>query len=90
MPYEKVERILSERNVTHGSFTENARIAQELKMIMRRGAGWTKLSPTMRESLELVALKVSRILAGSPTHIDSWDDIAGYATLVANELRKNN
>jgi hypothetical protein len=31
--------------------------------------------------------KVSRIVNGDPNHIDSWIDIAGYATLVADRLQ---
>jgi hypothetical protein len=35
----------------------------------------------------MILNKVSRILAGDPGHVDHWDDIAGYATLVADILR---
>ena len=41
----------------------------------------------MRESLEMVAHKVARILNGNPTNVDSWHDIAGYAALVEKRLR---
>jgi hypothetical protein len=33
------------------------------------------------------AHKIGRILAGNPDHKDHWDDIAGYTTLVARELK---
>jgi hypothetical protein len=44
------------------------------------------LNPSQREALDMIQHKIGRILAGNPNHHDHWHDIAGYATLVANEL----
>ena len=41
-----------------------------------------------REALEMIAHKIARILNGDPNYADNWIDIAGYATLVANRLEK--
>jgi hypothetical protein len=38
------------------------------------------------EALSMIVMKISRILTGDPNHADHWADIAGYATLIANEL----
>lgn len=62
-------------------------MTQWLKRAMARGRNWEGLSDTQRETLDMVVHKIGRILAGDPDHIDHWDDIAGYAKLVANELR---
>jgi hypothetical protein len=35
----------------------------------------------------MIATKMSRIVNGNPDKIDNWDDIAGYAKLVADKLR---
>ena len=35
---------------------------------------------------DMVLNKLVRVL-NDPMHLDSWDDIAGYATLVSNHLR---
>lgn len=40
-----------------------------------------------REGLDLIMLKVSRIVTGDPTHLDNWDDIGGHARIVADRLR---
>lgn len=45
------------------------------------------LAPDQKEALEMLAHKIGRILNGDPDYADSWDDIAGYATLVANRLK---
>jgi len=46
------------------------------------------LNNDQREALEMIAHKIARILNGDPNYADNWIDIAGYATLVANRLEK--
>ena len=48
---------------------------------------WLKLAPDQQEALDMICHKVGRIVNGDPDYIDSWDDIAGYARLVADRLR---
>lgn len=83
------EEILAERQKTHGEFRDHAAIAQGLKAVMcnRFAPQWTKLTNSQREALEMIQHKVARILNGNNNHRDHWDDIAGYATLVARELK---
>jgi hypothetical protein len=83
----EIEETLADRGVTHGPFQENARISQSLKEVMRGCAGWERLTPSTRESLEMDARKLGRILAGDPGFVDHWIDRAGYATLVAKGLQ---
>ena len=84
--YTPMSELLVERGKTHGDFRDHARITQELKAIMRVERGWGKLTDMERESLEMVVHKIGRILAGNPHFRDHWDDIAGYARLVAERL----
>ena len=81
-----INTILASRATTHGDFTDVSRVAQDIKSIMTSSKGWPKLRSAQRESLEVIATKIGRILGGDPTHKDHWDDIAGYAELVAREL----
>lgn len=48
-----------------------------------------KLNPMQSESLDMIAHKIGRIIAGDPNVEDHWRDIAGYATLVADRLVGN-
>lgn len=80
-PKPKREPLLTEREATHGSFTETARVAQELKTVMVQSAGFTKLNHAQREVLDMLATKIGRILSGDPHHHDHWDDLAGYSKL---------
>ena len=82
------QELLNERGKTHGDYTEHARITQNLKIMMRNFKGWGRLNLAMCESLDMQAHKIGRILAGDPDFRDHWDDIAGYAKLVANRCSK--
>ena len=76
-----VENILNERQGTHGDFSQVGVVAQTLKKIMRQTPNWDKLNPAQKEALEMDAGKTARILCGSHTTCDHWDDKAGYAKL---------
>lgn len=79
------EELLSEREKTHGDYAETARIIQRLKDVMHNADGWARCSSMQRESLDMIANKIGRILAGHPNFDDHWDDIAGYAALVTRK-----
>ncbi len=81
-----IENTLAERSKTHGKFENHAIISQALKDVIHLTDGFTSLTPSQAESLEMIMHKVARILNGNPNTHDHWHDIAGYATLVANEL----
>lgn len=91
-----VEKILEERGATHGNYYDMSRLSQRLKselMNARRVRSEHGLSPiphTHLESIELILLKISRIVTGDPNFRGHWDDIEGYAALVAKELKDNN
>jgi hypothetical protein len=78
---------LQQRHETYGEYATQARIAQQLKGVMHDTPNWNALTCVQRESLDMIAAKISRILNGDPDHIDSWHDIGGYARLVEDRLR---
>ncbi len=82
-----IEEILAEREKTHGDFKTHAAITYALKYQMKRSENWSYLRATQKESLDMIAHKIGRILAGDPDIKDHWDDIAGYAKLVAREIK---
>lgn len=77
---------LAERSKTHGDFLTNSVISQTLKLSLRARDGWEDLSASQREAIEMICHKLGRILAGNSNFEDHWRDIAGYATLIANQL----
>lgn len=74
--------LLITRQQTHGDFALNAAISQRLKAFFREADGWRNLSEIERESLDMIALKFSRILSGRSMEKQHWEDVAGYAKLV--------
>ena len=81
-----VDAILDERATTYGSFEDVAGFAQEMKNAIRM-CNNSELDDDQIEALDMIASKIARIVNGNPNHIDSWIDIAGYATLVADRLK---
>lgn len=75
--------LLQERQKTHGSFEDNAAISQNLKYIMQGTKTWSELGVVHREALDMIALKLSRILSGQANYKEHWDDVAGYAKLAS-------
>lgn len=82
-----IEDLLNKRQEDHGVFEHNASVSQDLKNIMRPIAQ-ARLSEIQMEALDMISSKIARILTGNPSHIDHWDDISGYATLVSNFLKQ--
>lgn len=83
--------ILEERGTRYGVFMGQARIAQSLHIVLRQGmemAGKNTFdfAPDELEAMHMIVNKIARIYNGDPHYSDSWRDIAGYATLVADRL----
>jgi len=79
--------LLTERGKTHGDFDIHAHVTQEIKEIIYKSSK-PQHNHMMLESLEMIAHKIGRIMAGDPDFRDHWDDIAGYAKLVADRCTK--
>ncbi len=87
-----IDAMLTERGARYGKFQDHAEITQDLKAVMwnfeKDGKNpFHHMACDQRESLEMIQHKIGRILNGDPNFIDSWDDICGYAKLVADRLR---
>lgn len=86
-----VESILEERGTRYGVFMGQARIAQSIHMVLDQAMQMTgktrfDFAPDQLEAVNMIVNKMARIFNGDPHYSDSWRDIAGYATLVADRL----
>lgn len=81
------EDLLSARQSTHGSFSDNARVSQSLKRTFRAELGWELLTDVERESMDMIALKFSRILSGKSLELQHWEDVVGYAKLAEKQCQ---
>ena len=86
MSKKSIEKILKEREITHGGFPIKATTIQVFKNIMRGTERWKDLSFAQQEALDMIMTKVGRILHGNPNEPDHWLDIIGYTKLISDEL----
>lgn len=88
---QSVGEVLEERGQRYGVFMGQAQIAQSLHIVLDQGmqlSGKNRFSfaPDELEAVNMIVNKLARIYNGDPHYSDSWRDIAGYATLVADRL----
>lgn len=81
-----LDETLKERGAEYGDYVAMSETIQAIKDLFRSNLAWGTLHAGQREGLEMMATKIGRLLNGNPDNIDSWRDIAGYSTIVANNL----
>lgn len=81
-----VDDTLHAHHATHGEWRVQAACSRSLKAVLRSSKNWDRLTDGQREALDMICVKMSRILTGNPNHADSWHDVAGYARLEEKEL----
>lgn len=85
--------ILNERKETHGLYDHDAACAMDLIDVMNEHInlrclrGQSSLTAVQAHSLAMILFKIARIVTGKVDFKDHWDDIAGYATLVAQRCK---
>jgi len=84
-----INDVLKERGGRYGKFSEHAKICQDLKGVMLDTPSWKELSNSQKQSLEVIADKIARMLNGDPNYKDNWVDIIGYSQLILDELEEN-
>ena len=84
----EVKEILNERTKTHGDFSDVAYTYCELQNTFygTYGDGRNRLNHRQRLAIDMIFQKLAEIGSGDANFKDHWIDIAGYATLVVNEL----
>jgi hypothetical protein len=81
-----IKQVLAERGKDYGDYASKAQFIQNVKLLMRMSPSWFDMDADMRESMEMIAHKMGRVVYGNPAHKDNFLDIAGYAKLVADRL----
>ena len=68
-----VQRVTQDRGATYGHPCVDFDRAARLKAVIAECP-----DPLIRHALEMIAVKIARLIQ-TPTHVDSFIDIAGYA-----------
>jgi hypothetical protein len=86
-----VDETLDNRAQDYGKFKDGATLMQGIKRLLadHARAHNKTFADDQWEALEMIVHKMARIVNGNPDKVDSWVDIAGYATLVADRLQGN-
>ena len=77
--------ILDEREKTHGDYARLSRLSQKLKRLIRIEP--SELTHQQSESLDMICVKIARIVCGNQNEPDHWRDIMGYAELIYKNLQ---
>lgn len=92
----KTQDILREREKTHGDFEEVSVRYREIKRAVCRDFVKECIEEGDEEeydrhflALEMICLKLARIVCGDPNFADHWDDIAGYAMLGKGKVEES-
>lgn len=75
----QVQAIIKQRGESYGDYKDQAAIARKFKSEIEKHTH--KMTDIQREALDMIAVKISRLINGDTSHRDSWVDIIGYATL---------
>lgn len=86
---EPIKEVLQERGNRYGTFESNAKTCQLLKNVLHSQDGWYRMSYVQREAVEMIMHKVSRLVNGDATYLDTVVDISGYNQLMLDHMRKS-
>lgn len=85
----KIEDTLAQRGAEYGDFREQGRITQNLKRAMQDSPNWHKLPGYIKEGLDMIVHKISRLLNGNPLYDDNVHDILGYGKLMQDRMAQD-
>ena len=85
-----INKTLEQRGERYGKFKDVAATTYALQEILRYAKSYEHMSDDQVIALDMICNKMARIVNGDPNYIENWHDIAGYATLVEQELNITN
>lgn len=85
-----INKTLEQRGERYGKFKDVASTTYALQEILRNAKNHEHMTDDQVIALDMICNKMARIVNGDPNYIENWHDIAGYATLVEQELNITN
>lgn len=98
MPYKQTDlyaeaatQLVNDRAKTHGNYADTARISQAFKKLVlleldaREYRGQPALTDAQHESVDMICLKLARIISGNSGSDEHWSDVAGYARIALDQ-----
>ena len=87
---ESIEDITKARESDYGGLNNVSYVARKLKLLFRELGYETHFSDVQVEGTDMILHKFARLISGNPNNVDSWNDIAGYASKIADYTEKRN
>lgn len=81
-----VDKLLDDRGSRYGNYMQVATVTEALWCNLAAALAGKEVAPDQADALRMICTKLARIVNGNPDYPDSWRDVAGYATLVAERL----
>ena len=81
-----INKTLEQRGERYGKFKDVAATTYALQEILRNAKNHEHMTDDQVIARDMIGNKMARIVNGDPSYSDNWHDIAGYATLVEQEL----
>lgn len=82
----EVEQILAQRKEQYGEFKDVASMSANACRELMINDALRGRHPSEWVALVMIVNKIARLINGDISHKDSWDDIAGYASLISKQL----
>jgi hypothetical protein len=86
---EDIKETLAQRGASYGDFREQGRITQNLKRAMQDSPNWHRLPSYLKEGLDMIQHKISRMLNGDALFDDNMHDIIGYTKLMQDRAAQD-
>jgi hypothetical protein len=81
-------QMLAEGRKRYGIYQDTARIAQNIKRAFRASPNWEVLPDYIKESMDMLANKMARMLNGDWEHDDNLFDGANYLLIALRSMRE--
>ena len=81
--------LLNEREKTHGDFNDVSECSQVIKgrLMEQIKKHANDFNYAQIEALDMICVKLARIVCGDPNFLDTWRDISNYAELITEQLK---
>lgn len=77
-----IDDVLQERGARYGTFSQNGALYHALKTLLTT----EKASPVQQMCLDMISMKLSRMINGDINYRDNWVDIIGYCKGALGEV----
>jgi hypothetical protein len=94
---DKMSQILASRGEQYGDYKKQSELSRRLRESVLNhmhehnepNERLVRVRPYIAESTNMICHKLARAFNGNVLNVDTWRDIAGYATLVADTLERD-